>query len=264
MNFRQKNAFISYIFIVICIVVLSIARLQGFALYGTILFFGITYYFLVYWLFNFQVYPQGFLTILLLPAATFVSFLLLNVYFIKSLGFPSIFFSTIVFGIFQYYLILTQNILNRSKFDVVPLSQAALVANNFFSIIGFFFTSLSIIIIPDMNIYIRLFLIFIMAVVLLLAFMLTNEIDLINYVVSVLVFALSTLFFAILFLTSAIEISSIVGVALVQSLIYRAITLVTLYGVRKVISVGDRFQITLEGIAATVILIYMYILSNSL
>lgn len=256
MGFRTKNALISFLFIFLCLLFLNIARFSGFILYGTIVFMMLVYYFLVYWLLNFEVYPQGFITILLLPALTFGAYLLIYYNFIKDIGLVYKILFTLIFMVMQYYLILTQNILNLSNFTNVGLSQAALVSNNFFAIIGFFMVNLSIFLIPNLYSPFKILGSFIAFMVVYLIFVLVNKIENLQLAFGIFFYGVVCIVYLILHLTGFINPQSSLLTVISLSIIFRGITVIALYSFRRVISIFDFVQIGFEAVLIA-FLVYM-------
>ena len=118
----------------------------------------------IFWVTNFNVQGQRFLTILLTPSYSL---------FILSIFLELVIFGNIVrirdrtfsilllgfFGLYTYLQILTVNILNISSLKKIPLGQAAKAAQYVFSLISLFMTYL-ILFSSELNILIRIVVIF--------------------------------------------------------------------------------------------------------
>lgn len=256
MGFRSKNALISFIFIFLCLVFLSISRISGFVLYGTILFMMLVYYFMIYWLFNFDVYPQGFISILLLPTLTLASYLLIYFNFIKELPIIYVVFFTLTFMVMQYYLVLTQNILNLSTFTNVGLSQAALVSNSFYTILGFFLLNLSIFLIPNLHSPFKIVIGVIIFVIFYFIFVIINKIEFVQFIFGVFFYGSVSIIYLVLFLIGYINPLNSLLIVISLAVIFRGLTVIALYSFRKVISVFDFIQIIFES-ALVAFLVYM-------
>lgn len=248
MSFRAKNALVTFLFITLCIVFLSITRFSGFILYGTIFFMMLVYYFLVYWMLNFEVYPQGFITILLTPVLLLGGYMTVYYYFLRDLTLYIPILSTIFFLGMMYYFILTQNILNTSYSQNIGLTQAALVINNFFSIITFFAANLAIFLIQDFSLIIKLVFTLPFFVLIYLAFVMINNIDRIQYWFGVFFYAVVIISIVLLYLVNFINPISGLIMVIILAVLYRGITVVSLYSSRRVISFLDLTQIFLESL----------------
>lgn len=256
MSFRSKNALISFVFITLCLLFLNIARFSGFVLYGSIVFIMLVYYFLLYWLLNFDVSVQGFITILLLPTITLGAYMLIYYNFIRDLAVLYRIVFTFVFIVLQYYLVLTQNILNLSYFTNVGLSQAALVANNFYTILSFFFVNLSIFLIPEVNIPFKMLFTIVMFVIFYLIFILINNIEVLQYYFGIFFYSIAILIYIIMYISGFINPISSLLTSIVFSIVFRGITVIALYSFRRVISFFDYLQVVFEA-ALIAFLIFM-------
>lgn len=248
MSFRSKNALVTFLFVALCVVFLSITRFSGFILYGTIFFMVLVYYFLLYWMLNFEVYPQGFVSILLLPSILFGGFMMVYYYFLKDLGIYTPVISTGIFLLLMYYFVLTQNILNTSYFLNIGLTQAALVINNFYSIITFFMASLAVFLIPDFTLVMKLSFTLPLFGLVYFAFVLINNIERIQLWFGIFFYALVIGIIILMFFMNFINPISGLIMVIILAVLFRGITVVTLYSSRKVISLLDLTQIFLEAV----------------
>jgi hypothetical protein len=256
MSFRTKNLLISFIFMFLCLIFLNISSFTGFVLYGTIFFMMLVSYFLVYWLFNFDVYPQGFITILLLPTLTFGSYMLIYYDFVKDLPLLYKVIFTAIFMFMQYYLVLTQNILNVSNFTNVGLSQAALVSNSFYTIWSFFLTNLAIFLIPDIFITVKLIITIPVFIIYYLIFTMVNSIDRYQFIFGGFFYLFIVLIYLVLYVVGFINPLSSLLLVISLAIVFRGITVVALYSFRRVISLFDFVQIFLESVLVG-FLVYM-------
>lgn len=248
MGFRTKNAIISFVFIGLCILFLNSARLNGFLLYGTIVFMMLINYFILYWLLNFEVHPQGFLTVLALPTITFGSYILIYYNFIRDLDYFYKITLTSAFIILQYYLILTQNILNLYHFENVGLSQAALVVNNFYTIITFFLGVLAIFLTSELTVPIKLLLSIPISLVLYLAFVFLNRLEAVQIIYGIGFYICILIIFAFLYLSGFINPLNQILIVIALAIIFHNLTVISLYSFRKVISINDLLLTVFESI----------------
>lgn len=248
MSFRVKNGLVSFIYMALCILFLSIARFNGFLLYGTVVFMMLIYYFLVYWLFNFDVYFQGFVTILLLPAILFGSYLLIYYNFIKEIQIIYQILFTGVFVVLLYYLVLTQNLINRSHFTNVSLSQAAIIVNNFYSIFGFFLACLSIFLVPDMSNITKIVVSILIFAAFYGIFVLVNSIEYIQFFFGMFSYVIFAAILILLYVSGSINPSTSVLTVLSMTVFFRGVTVISLYSFRKVINWPDILQILAEAL----------------
>ncbi len=248
MTFRTKNAVVTILFIILCTLFLSITRFTGFILYGTVLFMMIVYYFLIYWMLNFEVSPQGFISVLLLPVLFVGGYYLFYYHFLRDMNIYIAIGSTIVFAIFIYYFILTQNILNTSYFSNIGLTQAALVVNNFYAISTFFIVNLSIFLLPNVQLITKLIASVPVFFLIYLAFVLINNIEKLHLWFGVFFYSFFVLGLVLMYLMSFLNPLSALIIVIILSIVFRGVTVVTLYSTRKLITLVDFGQIFLESI----------------
>lgn len=247
MNFRSKNFLVSFIFPLLFILFLRIAAFDGFILYGTVFVGILMQYFLGFWLLNFDVYPNGFITILLMPAIWFGSFLLIYQNFIIDLN---VFYQIIIIGVFlvlQYYFMSTQNILNLAHFKNISLSQAAFTTNNFYTILTFFVANIAVFLLPGLTNPIKLAASFVFAVMILFIFSVLNKIDHLQTAYSAFFYFGLTFILAMLYMLGYINPDKILLLVMAISLAFRGIIVLSLYSVKKVIALSDYIQIVLEA-----------------
>lgn len=248
MGFRAKNAIITFVFIALCVAFMNAARLNGFVLYGTVVFIMLVNYFILYWLFNFDVHPQGFLTVLALPSITFGAYLLVYYNFIRDIDMVYRIVITLIFILLQYYLVLTQNILNLSHFSNIGLSQAALVVNNFYTIITYFLATKAIFLTPDITAPIKLVLTIPVFLILYIAFMIVNNIDFLQIIFGVGFYIILIAVFSFLYMSGFINPQNLLLIVISLAITFRGLTVISLYSSRKVISIPDFIVNVLESL----------------
>ncbi len=246
MNFRAKNFLVSVVVPVIAIVLLNLAGFDGFILYGTIILAALIYYFLSFWLYNFNVHPHGFITILVPPVLWYSSFLMIYEFFLIDLR---VVFQVAIISMFlalQYYYMSTQNILNISHFRSISLSQAAYTTNNFYTVLTFFTVCLGVFLIPDVMIIVKLGIVFFFFFLLYGIFGTLNHIDFPQLVYGVFLFSTVLLLVAVLFLTGLFDPGKLILISIFLTLIFRWMVVLTLFPTRKLLSTFDYFQFIFE------------------
>jgi hypothetical protein len=226
---------------------LRIAGFEGFILYGTVFVGILLQYFLGFWLLNFDVYPNGFITILLLPAMWLGSFLLIYQNFIIDLPFVYQFIIVSVFLVLQYYFMSTQNILNLAHFRSISLSHAAFTTNNFYTILTFFITNLAIFLLPGTSNTIKLFASFVSFVIILFIFAILNAIEQIQLFFAIFFYFTFIAILSFLYIVGFIDPQKILLLVIAMSLVFRGVIVLSLYSVKKVISKADYIQSALES-----------------
>ncbi len=256
MSFRLKSILSILFFVFVCIFFLENSRLEGFVLYGTIFFMVIMYYFINYWLFDFDLHPKGFLTILLLPAFNVGVYLLIYYNLLKEFSFLYRVFFTLAFIIAQYYIVLTQNILNLSHFKNIALSKAALTVNHFYTVVIFFLAVLAVFLAGELFFVAKLFFTIPIFVLLYLIFAFLNELDIRRMVYTVLLYVFIILILCLLFISGLIKPYNEILVAMVVGIIFHNFTVISLYSFRKVVSVPDFIMTILEAILVGALLYF--------
>jgi hypothetical protein len=246
-NFRAKNFLVSILFPFLFILFLRIAHFDGFILYGTVFAGVLVQYFLGFWLLNFDVYPNGFITILLLPAAWFGAFLLIYQNFIVDLHLVYQIPIILGFLVLQYYFMSTQNILNISHFKSISLSQAAYTTNNFYTILTFFTTNLALFLLPSLSIPLKFILSFIVSSGVLFIFTMLNKISKIEFFFSVFFYLNFTLLLLFLYVLGFIDPGKVVLIVIAMSLVFRGVIILMLYSAKRVIALADYVQIAIES-----------------
>jgi hypothetical protein len=204
-------------------------------------------YFLGFWLLNFDVYPNGFITILLLPSVWFGSFLLIYQNFLTDL---KLVYQIMVIGgflILQYYFMSTQNILNISHFKSISLSQAAFTTNNFYTILTFFVTNLAIFLLPGSSNTLKLIASFLSFVIILSIFGVLNNLDQLQMIYSAFFYFGFIFVLAFLYMLGFIDPEKMLLLVIAMSLVFRGVLVLSLYSIKKVIAFSDYVQIGLEA-----------------
>jgi hypothetical protein len=248
MNFRLKNFFVSVLFPILMVLFLRNAKFEGFILYGTVFVGVVVQYFLCFWLLNFELFPQGFVTILILPALWFGSFLLIFETFILKLNLVYQIVVTAVFLGFQYYFMITQSILNIAHFKNVTLSQAAYTTNNLYTILTFFLANLSLFLLNDLNVFIKFVISGILFAVILLIYMLLNNINKSQFFFSVASYTFTLLILSFIYSTDVIDSSRILFLVMILGLVFKGFMTLVQYSSRKVLSIVDYSQVFIEYI----------------
>lgn len=248
MNFRLKNFLIVSIYLIFSCIYFSITSPSGFVLYGSLIFMITVFYFLVYWLLNFEVLLEGLVSILIPPSVFVGGYLMTYNFFIKDQSLTLIFISIVFMIILTYYFLLTQNILNISCYQNIGLSQAAFVVNNFYSVISFFITILGVLLLPETLLFVRFIITIFVFVILFLPFAVINQIDKLHIFYSILNYSSIILILCFSYMLNFINPDNIVLFSVILSIVYRGITVVSQYSVRKVLSIMDLLQIIFESI----------------
>jgi hypothetical protein len=247
-NFRLKNFLVSVVFPFLVLLFLRITntRLEGFVLYGTIFVAIATQYFLNFWLYNFNVFPQGFITILLLPSIWFASFILIFVNFIVQLH---SLYEIMIIGAFltlQYYFSTTQNILNLSHFKNISLSQAAFTTNHFYTVLTFFTSNLAVFLLPDLSYVLKLASSLVLFIIIIIIFALLNNVQKIQYTYAIVLYAAIIYAVGILYIFNFIMLDRLPLIVIALSIIFREIIILILYYARKVLNPQDYIYLALE------------------
>jgi hypothetical protein len=255
-NFRLKNFLVSVLFPLLYILFIKVATLEDFTLYGTIFIGMIIEYFLLFWLLNFDVHPQGFLTILLLPVLFFASFMITFVNFVENEHLSWIFQVLIVFIflVMHYYLTTTQSILNISLFRTISLSQAAFTTNNFYTIITFFTSVIALFLPLTLANPLRVILTIIPFAVILGIYVILNNIEHLQYFFALFFYTIFTIIIAMVYMLGVIHPEKFFIIAIVLGLTFRGIVILIQYMSRKVISIFDYIQLFIEVVIVGVVI----------
>lgn len=213
-------------------------------------------YFLVFWLLNFEVHPQGFITVLLLPAIWLASFLLIFQNFITKLDVIYQILIIAGFLFFQYYLLSTQSILNLSHFRNVSLSSAAYTTNNFYTVVTFFISILGIFLLPDVSNLLRFGLSIIAFGIIMLIFILLNQISLRHYAYALFLYISFILVLSVIYASGFINPENILLLVIVLALMFRGIIILILYSEKKIISLYDYVQLIFEVVISGILINY--------
>lgn len=246
MGFRGKNFLVSFVFPLLFILFLQTARLEGFIFYGTIFVGFLTQYFLIFWLFNFDVYPQGFITLLILPALWFGSFIVIYQGFVIKLSFIYQLVIVLMFLILQYYFVTTQSILNLSHFQNISLSQAAYTANSFYTVLTFFAVNLALFLIPGASNILSLLLTIVSFIVISSIFSALNSIDRSQTLFSNIIYIFVISLLLTIYSFGIINPDKIILLTILLAIVFRNIIILMLYSVRKVLSKTDYAQVVFE------------------
>ncbi len=256
MSFRVKTILSLVLFVSICTFFLQNSRLEGFVLYGTILFMMIMHYFMVYWLFDFDLHPKGFFTILLLPALNVGVYLLIYYNLLKDFSPLYRLFFTLIFIVAQYYVVLTQNILNRSHFENIGLSKAALTVNHFYTVVVFFLAVLAIFLVGELFLIFKVLLTIPVFVLLYIIFAFINGLDYTRIIFTVLIYVFIVLMLCLLFMSGLIKPYNQILVAMIVGIIFHNFSVISLYSFRKVVSVPDFLMTILETVLVGALLYF--------
>ncbi|BDQ04707.1 MAG: hypothetical protein KatS3mg084_0225 [Candidatus Dojkabacteria bacterium] len=256
MSFRLKSILSVLFFVFVCIFFLENSRLEGFVLYGTIFFMVIMNYFINYWLFDFDLHPKGFLTILLLPAFHLGVYLLIYYNLLKEFSFLYRLLFTLAFILAQYYIVLTQNILNLSHFKNIGLSKAALTVNHFYTVVIFFLAVLAFFLVGELSLVVKLLLTVPVFILLYIIFALINELDNGRIVYTVLLYVFVILILCLLFMSGLIKPYNQILVAMILGILFHNFSVISLYSFRKVVSLPDFFMTILEAILVGALLYF--------
>jgi hypothetical protein len=246
MNFRVKNFLVSMVFPFLFLLFIKVVKFEGFLLYGTLFVGLIIEYFLVFWLYNFNTSPVGFISILLLPVLFFGSFVIVYYYFIVRLNILFELSFMFSFFVLMYYFLSTQNILNLAQFKSISLAQAANTTNNFYTVLSFFISSLAIFLLPNIPNILRFIISTGIFAVILLIFVLLHNIDRLQYAYSIFFYISFIAMISIIYVLNGINTDKVVLISIILSLIFRGILILLHYSSRKILSAFDYFQIFLE------------------
>lgn len=246
MNFRNKVLITIFVITLLCSYFIYFFYLDNFVLYGFILFAMLIFYFVNYWLFKFNIHPRGFLTILPLPSLFFVAFLLFLNFFVKNLSYVWVFSYIFLFILFQYYLIMNQNILNVWMFEHVGLYRAALNVNLFYSVFTYFILNMAIFFTP----FEFLIKIFISLFVFLLLFTIFANLSNLNFNL-ILFIILNSIFLYLLviclFILGFLKIENGILIAIAFSILFKTILTSALYSNYAFHSFTDYVLVIIES-----------------
>lgn len=248
MNFRFKNFLVSVLFPILMVLFLRNAKFEGFILYGTVFVGIVIQYFLYFWLLNFEVFPQGFVTILVLPTIWFGSFLLIFETFILKLNLAYQVLITIIFLSFQYYFMITQSILNIAHFKNVTLSQAAYTTNNLYTILTFFLANLSFFLLNDLNVFYKFLASGILFAITLLIYILLNNINKSQFFFSVASYGFILLILSFAYSTDIMDPTRVIFLVMALGLVFKGFITLIQYSSRKVLTLVDYSQVLAEYI----------------
>lgn len=148
MKFNIKNFLLNLGTLILIILFLRIGRLDDNAVYLFSILMGFVYYFLLYSIYNFNITPKAYFTVLLIPSVFVSAFVLLYNFLILDLQF---FLEIIILAfsfLIMYLFVEVQKVINDNYSSYVREYKSNLTFNAFLMILSHFLLSFALYNIP--------------------------------------------------------------------------------------------------------------------
>lgn len=257
MNFRLKNFLITFIDSSLFFLFLRIGRFEPIVAYGMIAVGMTMFYFLVLWLLNFEVYPLGFITIIFPPTLWFGISSLIYINYIVEFIWAGQAFYFLVNGVFLYYFLSTQSILNLSYFKNISLSQAAFTSKNFYTILLFFNGLVAIFLVSGMSTITKMLLVIPLFLLVLIPYVILYGVKFKFALYSSLFFFWIVFQLLLMYVFDLFLAERVILVCIVLGFVFKGITILLSYSQKKLFSLYDGMQLLIEAILCFAILYFM-------